>query len=267
MTLSSRFFRKMKLCLYNLSVTILCLAVVGCGRQPIERIEWTSMGTVAAVQYRGDVEPLVTDLVMRCFSDAESLLSAHSGESELSRMVAFSDEKILAECTEWVRPCYVAAFSLRNQSGCVFNPRWKGPDTLDLGAIAKGFAVDVAAERVRPKSDMLIDLGGNLKAVKGSWTVGVKGGMSFLLQEGAACATSARYYRGDHIRDGRNGTSVSNGLYSVTVIHPSSAMIADGLSTILFIMGREKGTRFINDHYPDAKVIWTNDAAVDAGSR
>ena len=108
--------------------------------------------------------------------------------------------------------------------------------------------------------EMLIDLGGNLKAVKGDWTVGIKDGESFVLHEGEACATSARYYRGSHIKDGRTGADVTNGVYSVTVVHPKSAMLADGLSTTLFILGREKGEAFLKKHYPEARAVW-----IDAG--
>ena len=102
----------------------------------------------------------------------------------------------------------------------------------------------------------LIDLGGNLKAVKGDWRVGVLGGDVFTLKEGEACATSAEYFRGEHIRDGISGEKISNGVYSVTVIHPTSAMIADALSTIMFLMGSEKGEQFLKEHYPEARSCW-----------
>ena len=51
-------------------------------------------------------------------------------------------------------------------------------------------------------------------------------------------------------------TDVTNAVYSVTVIHPSSAMIADGLSTVLFVLGREKGEAFLKKHYPEAEAVW-----------
>ena len=164
--------------------------------------------------------------------------------------------------------CYATALDLRDASEGAFNPRWRGPGTLDMGAIAKGFAVDLATDAAKEcyekaggkMPEMLIDLGGNLKAVKGDWTVGVKDGEVFVLREGEACATSARYYRGDHIKDGRTGANVTNGVYSVTVIHPKGAMLADGLSTTLFILGRERGEAFLKKHYPEARAVW-----IDAG--
>jgi thiamine biosynthesis lipoprotein ApbE len=44
----------------------------------------------------------------------------------------------------------------------------------------------------------------------------------------------------------------------VSVIHPESAMIADALSTVMFIFGREKGEAFMEKNYPSGRVIWIN---------
>jgi thiamine biosynthesis lipoprotein len=140
-------------------------------------------------------------------------------------------------------------------SGGAFNPRWRGPGTLDLGAIAKGAAVDWAALNVWNGEDILIDLGGNLKSVRGNWRTGVAdpngGGFAAVvdLREGEALATSATYYRGSHIYDGRTGLAVSNGVASVTVLC-RSAMWADGLSTTLFILGPEAGRAFVEEKCP-----------------
>ena len=214
------------------------------------------MGTVAAVQARGNAAKTCVASVKAAFEELEGLLNAHDAQAEICRLASLSEAEILATCDESVRTCYEQAFALRRQTGGAFNPRWRGADTLDLGAIAKGYAVDVAAARLSPTNDTLIDLGGNLKAVKGDWTVGVKDGATFVLSEGEACATSARYYRGDHIKDGRTGADAASGVYSVTVVHPTSAMLADGLSTVLFILGREKGEAFVKKNYPETKVFW-----------
>lgn len=40
---------------YSLFAAAAAVCVAGCGRRPVERVEWTTMGTVAAVQVRGDV--------------------------------------------------------------------------------------------------------------------------------------------------------------------------------------------------------------------
>jgi|GEM_PF-1835245 len=242
-----------------LVVAATCLA--GCGRQQIERVEWPVMGTIAAVQTRGFASPEKEALWVRglghpVFGIVELNLNAHEPKSELSRLAACSDEKVCESCNSDMRPCYEAAFTLQKASGDAFNPRWRGTNTLDLGAIAKGFAVDrleSTLKTVRPvRTDCLIDLGGNLKALRGSWRTGVRdpfgGGFAAVveLREGEALATSATYYRGSHIYDGRTGLAVSNGVASVTVLC-SSAMWADGLSTTLFVLGPEEGKKFLDE--------------------
>ena len=207
-----------------------------------------------------------TSVVRQITFDLEHALNAHDPDSELSRLAPLEEEEILSQCgkspmlySRDVRPCYEAAFKLMHESGGAFNPRWRGPKTLDLGAIAKGFAVDVAAKDCyADHADALIDIGGNIKAVRGEggshrpWRTGVKdpNGDGFAavveLREGEALATSATYYRGSHIYDGRTGLAVSNGVASVTVLC-SSAMWADGLSTTLFVLGPEEGKKFLDD--------------------
>ena len=107
---------------------------------------------------------------------------------------------------------------------------------------------------------MLLDLGGNLKVISGEWRTGIRnpsGEMqAIVLTNGMACATSGEYERGKHIYDGRTGLAVTNDLVSVTVVHPSSAMIADGLSTTLFVLGREEGEIYLRRHHPDAVAYW-----------
>jgi thiamine biosynthesis lipoprotein len=237
---------------------LLCaLGLVGCSRAKIDRVEWPVMGTIAAVQLKGELTPdggRLTADVMAAFNDVSDALNAHVATSEISSLASFADEEVLSKCDAKTKPCYEAAFSLMRESGGAFNPRWKGQDMLDLGAIAKGFAVDLAAKSGMSgrDSDILIDLGGNVKALRGSWRTGVMnpGGGGFAavvdLREGEALATSATYYRGSHIYDGRTGLAVSNCVASVTVLC-SSAMWADGLSTTLFVLGPDEGRAFVEE--------------------
>jgi len=236
--------------------------VAGCGRQQIERVEWPIMGTIAAVQVRGgsDEWGRIAADTMGIFKDVSEALNAHVSTSELSRLAPLDDVEVLEKCDAQMKPCYEAAFKLMHESGGAFNPRWKGTNTLDLGAIAKGFAVDLAssmAPGVGP-IDAIIDLGGNLKALRSEdgsyrpWRTGVRDpfcdGFAAVveLHEGEALATSATYYRGSHIYDGQTGLAVSNGVASVTVLC-NSAMWADGLSTTLFVLGPEEGKKFLDD--------------------
>ena len=234
------------------------LMVGGCRPEPIERVEWPAMGTVAAAQARGpgarNQAYWIRGLNQPAFFLVELLLNAHDPKSELSRLAPCADADVLARCANDMRPCYEAAFALKGASDGAFNPRWRGTNTLDLGAIAKGFAVDRMDSMLRScrpaRTDCLIDLGGNVKSLRGVWKTGVKdpNGDGFAavvdLREGEALATSATYYRGGHIYDGRTGAPVSNDVASVTVLC-RSAMWADGLSTTLFILGPDEGRDFL----------------------
>ena len=146
-----------------------------------------------------------------------------------------------------------------------------GGAELDFGAIAKGYAVDCAYERLVASgyTDFLINLGGNIR-VSGSpepgrseWNIAVRdpsgrhppSPLPRPLQSGEAVATSGSYERFveidgrrySHIIDPRTGHPVDNGLGSVSVIAPS-AMMADAYSTTLFVLGREAGAAFLSAH-------------------
>lgn len=230
------------------------LAMSGCREEAVrDRVEWPVMGTVAAVQTRGGA---VSKEALFWIKNA-----FHRTVEEFDYRDPNSVVNCKRRCSEFGQPCWDFALGLKETTGGAFDPAWRKNGRLDFGAVAKGFAVDVAAETVKRNAadqaeDLLIDLGGNLKAVKGDWRVGVKDGTGFVLKEGAACATSACYFRGNHIVDGRTGQPVTNGIHSVAVIHPSSAMVADGLSTVLFIMGKERGESFLRERHPEAKAIW-----------
>ena len=234
----------------------LALALVGCTdeRPAVARAAWPVMGTVAAVQAKGRLAQTAVSAARQAvqtkFRTLEGLLNAHDPHAEIRQLAGSSDAEILTRCSAETRSCYAAAFGLMRASDGAFSPRWRGPGTLDLGAIAKGFAVDCASEAVRTDAETLVDLGGTLKAVCGDWTTGVRNpngeGLASVvtLHAGEALATSATYFRGAHIFDGRTGSPVSNNVASVTVLCPS-ARSADGLSTTLFVLGPDAGKRFL----------------------
>ena len=214
------------------------------------------MGTVAAVQVRGGDIAAVRSVVQAAFEDVRREFDAHDPESAIRR---------LGGCTDFGRPCHDCALRLKEASGGAFDPCWRKDGRLDYGAIAKGFAVDVAAERlasaISDGQDVLIDLGGNIKSVRGDWKVGIKdpAGSGVCetvgLGEGESLATSALYFRGRHIYDARTGAQVSNDVASVTV-RCRSAMLADGLSTTLFVLGVDAGREFVSRFAPDASALF-----------
>ncbi len=152
--------------------------------------------------------------------------------------------------------------------------------SLDLGGVAKGFAVDFAFWELRRAgiTNALINLGGNLRVMgcpsdtRCEWRTGIRDPFdptapveTLTLDANEAVATSGNYerfitldnVRYAHILDGRTGCPVTN-MASVTVVAPT-AMEADVLSTTLFILGPAEGLRFIERLYPNADALWITD--------
>ena len=128
---------------------------------------------------------------------------------------------------------------------------------VDLGGIVKGYAVDRVKEILlsRGVSNALINIGGNIYALgspprKESWKIGIqspenKKEIVYKLDlKDRAISTSGSYERGPHIIDPANGKAAAEGIAGVTVI-ACSAEEADALSTAVFVMGEEKGSRLI----------------------
>jgi len=145
---------------------------------------------------------------------------------------------------------------------------------FDLGGIAKGFAVDRAAESLRALGlrDALVDLGGNLFCLGGArgmrdWRVGVRDPrdrervFARLEVSGRALATSGSYERFVTI-DGRRYGHIMNpvtgrpagDLLSATVVS-ESATLADALSTALFVLGPVGAMRMLAESYPDVDAV------------
>ncbi len=130
---------------------------------------------------------------------------------------------------------------------------------IDLGAVAKGYAGDRVTELLRSHGvkSAIINLGGNVQCLgrkpDGSrWKIGVQdpagsGYVGVIEAEDEAVITSGGYERffvedGKtywHIIDPSDGRPADSGLISVTVIG-KSGLACDGLSTALFVMGKEK---------------------------
>jgi thiamine biosynthesis lipoprotein len=153
------------------------------------------------------------------------------------------------------------------------------PLLLDLGAVAKGLAVDLAARELAASRDFAIDAGGDLylggtNHDGESWSIGIRHPrqpgecIAAVRVSDRAICTSGDYERqvpaglasskptadltrstphppdaGHHIVDPRSGFSPSD-VSSVTVIAPS-AMLADALATTAFVLGPEDGRAWL----------------------
>jgi FAD:protein FMN transferase len=149
---------------------------------------------------------------------------------------------------------------------------------VDLGGIAKGYAVDLAFDFCRSAGveDFLIDLSGNIR-VSGRpqwgerWRIGVRDPFDrsgvigkLTLESGMALATSGSYERFveiegrrySHIIDPGTGYPVT-GTAGVTVLS-MSATETDGLSTPFFVLGLQ-GTRGLLRKIPSAEILLVPD--------
>jgi len=137
------------------------------------------------------------------------------------------------------------------------------PLVLDLGAVAKGMAMDLAARELQEFGSFSIDAGGDLymggcNPSGKPWIVGIRhprldGEVIDVIQvSDCAVCTSGDYERRQpdapdsehHLLDPRQRTSFK-GLASATVI-ASSAMLADAAATAAFVLGPEKGIQFLD---------------------
>ena len=144
------------------------------------------------------------------------------------------------------------------------------PLILDLGAVAKGLAVDLAARELQPFRNFALDAGGDLylggRNPDGEpWSIGIRHPrrenelIDSLRVSNCAVCTSGDYERrsstdnSHHILDPRRGSS-ADGAASVTVI-ASNAMLADALATAAFVLGPNEGIRLFDRLNVDGLII------------
>lgn len=150
----------------------------------------------------------------------------------------------------------------------------KSGQAIDLGGIAKGFASDQFMEVFKNHGVLsaFSNIGGNVSTLgvkpDGSpWRVGIRhprqngllGAVSVTGQSVVTSGDYERYFidkdgkRFHHILNPKTGYPAESGLISVSVITPS-AMMADALSTAIFVSGFKKGLAFLKK-FPLAEAI------------
>ena len=138
-----------------------------------------------------------------------------------------------------------------------------GGVTLDLSSIAKGYAVDLCAERLRALgvASFLMEIGGEfvgqgVKPDAQPWWVQLdlsdmpsapgEPPQTDVALVNLAVATSGDFVRRrdgtSHLFDGRTRRPIAGALSGVAVMH-ASAMEADAWATALFVLGPEDGLR------------------------
>lgn len=279
--------------------SVLCLlssVLFGCQSQPLYKNSRMMMGTVVEVI---SPDRRAANIAFREIKRIENLLNYYRDDSEVSRLnkqgrLEVSPETLFVikkagefwQMTQGAFDVTVAAllelwgFSGGNYrvpddikiketleligfdkvriSGNIIEFKTEGMK-IDLGAIAKGYAVDCAARKLKLAGikSALINAGGDIYCLgdKGGlpWRVAIKAGqeagfVGYLELKDKAVATSGNYEQyfsvGDtrycHILDPRTGKPADTDIASVTVI-ADDCLTADALSTSIFVLGKEKG--------------------------
>lgn len=147
---------------------------------------------------------------------------------------------------------------------------------LDLGGIAKGYAVDVAVKTLseRGVQSGMVNAGGDLRVIGrnrdgGSWRIGLRHPLNprvlllSILVEDEAVSTSGNYFnyftvqgkRYGHILNPRTGYPVRT-ILSATVI-AKDAMRADGLATAAMVYRAEEALEFLQNRAGVAGIVVT----------
>ncbi len=144
------------------------------------------------------------------------------------------------------------------------------PLVLDLGALAKGLAVDLAARDLADIGDFAIDAGGDLyvsgsNADGAAWSVGIRdatdpGAVIARVQvRNMAVCTSGDYARASsdgvstHLIDPETGGSATRAI-SATVV-ASQAMVADALATAAYVLGPTRGVALLERHGAEGLIV------------
>jgi thiamine biosynthesis lipoprotein len=243
--------------------TVVSVEVVGHGRTATERAD-RAEATRRAIQWMRDVETCCTRF------DPSSELMRLCGNVGVPTPVSDT----LFECVRF-------ALAVAEASGGAFDPTasWADdgarftdvmlddarrtivvgrPLVLDLGAVAKGLAVDLAARELAPFENFAIDAGGDLYLAGRNrdgepWTVGIRhprepdAVFETVVVSDIAVCTSGDYERGAHIVGGGR-------VISTTVIAPT-AMVADALGTAAFVLGPIDGLAFLEGQGVDGMMV------------
>jgi thiamine biosynthesis lipoprotein len=151
---------------------------------------------------------------------------------------------------------------------------------IDLGGVGKGYASDRAMDifRSRGITSAFTNIGGNVSTLGfkpdgTAWQVGIRhprqedrliGAVGVSDRSVVTSGDYERFFidrqgvRRHHLLDPLTGYPAESGLVSATVIH-ESAMMADALSTAVFVSGMEKGLRLL-EKIPSAQAVLVDDS-------
>lgn len=163
----------------------------------------------------------------------------------------------------------------------------QGGQEIDVGGIAKGYAANIARKQLLEAGvkAAIIDFGGNIitigKKQNGKlWRIGIQepfqpiGTVLLTIDTSASTIVTSgiyeRYFEENgkqysHLIDPHTGYPVDNNLLSVSIITQDS-MLADGLSTGIFILGAKKGLEIIETIQETEAIFITKDKKIIVSS-
>jgi len=182
------------------------------------------------------------------------------------------------EITDALQHIDIDTMAIKNNSVMLEDPL----SQIELGGIAKGYAVDEATRMLREEgiNNALVNLGGDIYALGKRydgkpWTVGIQdpeqsskliASLPLTDQSIVTSGDYERYFMEDgvryhHIIDPETGYPVRNELRSVTIIS-DLAIDGDVLSTAVFILGLEKGLELIESLDGVEVILITNEKEI-----
>lgn len=146
---------------------------------------------------------------------------------------------------------------------------------LDLGAIAKGYATEYVSQWLKTQGvqHAIINAGGNVKTIGNHpentvFRIGLQdpndlntifGSVAIEEQSVVTSGDYQRYFEYEGVRYHHliDSTTLQPArLYRSVSIMTEDSMLADALSTTLFMLSEADGLAFIEEYYPDVAVLW-----------
>ncbi len=242
-------------------------------------ISWRREGDVARVNSQAGGEPVaLSDSVGELLAEMVELCERSSGALDITLgpvmgLWDFANEPRLPEAGELAERMALVGWQEVELTGDSLSLGREGM-SLDLGAIGKGAACDVALDEYSRSQVQaaVIAVGGSVglygqKPGGGDWQVGVRdpegsGSLGVLSLPGGFVSTSGsyeKYFEQDgkkynKILDPRTGNPAESGLVSVTVWCPPGmdvkypGALSDGLATACFVLGLEDGMELLESY-------------------
>ena len=261
---------------------------------PIHTFRHHAMATFFEVRIAGGEAPYARQAAQAAFAivdRTEARLSRFLDGSEISQINRLRPSQIMSVSPE-LADCLTQALDLQALTRGAFDPGFGGAGppasgqllidreallvsvaggtvALDLGAIGKGFALDLAAAELAAwelPQTLLIGGGSSLLALPGSgassrmkWEVGIGGAKPShrLFLEKDALGSSGTAVKGEHIVDPRTGRPVSAGRRTWAVA--ASAAAADALSTAWMVLTFEEIAAVCEERPGIGAIVQTGD--------